>query len=316
MLTSTTSHRVSADLDDHDMNDEEFLFSLQDIFTDDCDKQDEDNASNAPHIPFQSQVGNWSPVGIGESRVPSHQELELELTAGDVWGTQVREDEITLQSHTRNLNPLTAKTESKKRKDINWAQAVLASLDLLRHKQPSQEITRTDFHCQDQKSGQIRVCPCKELLKVCKKLPWFHQVNVRFRQTLATKRRHGVTLQDVIVAMNFLFQREYSDDEIKFLGDYFQRMEAPTTAECLTTIVEVSEDFNRYLETTQRQQQFQAMSGKKRARALAELQDTQSHNFGLLQVSERPEVTSVLCENGEMLRAHQRDLASPSSRCR
>jgi hypothetical protein len=156
------------------------------------------------------------------------------------------------------------KKGSNKMDQAEWDAAIPVVHDLLldQSRDPCQVqvITEADFKVEDDGKGQghghghgqsdhIRVSLPSKLRSVCKKLPWFHKVVTRFRQTLAKKRRHGITLQDVIRAMNFLFRRAYSADEIEFLLNYFQRMEIPLNAECLTTIVEVSEDFSRYLAT-------------------------------------------------------------------
>jgi hypothetical protein len=200
---------------------------------------------------------------------------------------------IPTKGITGNSTPRKGK-ESNKINEAEWADvAVPESLYLLQFGEPSQEITEADFEM-DHKRVSLPV----KLLTACKKLPWFHQLNVRFRQTLAKKRRHGVTLQDVVRAMNFLFRRAYSDDEINFLGNYFQKMEVPINAECLSSIVEVAEDFNRYLESV-------VVSEKKRARVVSELVDAHDHNSQLLLLANLPAVTAALDENMELLTSHQ-----------
>lgn len=177
---------------------------------------------------------------------------------------------------------------------------------------------------------KVRACIPSELLPVCLKMPWFHKKDARFRQTLAMEKRDGVTLRDVVRAMNFLFQRPYSEDEIEFLGNYFQRMKIPTQSVCLTTIVEVFDDLNEYLEKTKAATaelqvqspmvyddsnhcletpvvaielptQSQVVPGE---RVRYELVSAREHNSELLDHSNMREVTEALSMNGHLLYSH------------
>jgi hypothetical protein len=210
---------------------------------------------------------------------------------------------IVDETANSNKTGLRMKKASNKMNQVEWnaaAHAIVA--DLLPFGDTYQEITELDFQAEEDEGGDsIRITLPAKLLHACKKLPWFHKKIDRFRQTLAKKRRHGLTLRDVVRAMNFLFQRTYSADEIEFLRDYFQRMEIPLNSECLTTIVEVSEDFNQYLETVSAEAQ---VIGHKRVRD-SDLEDAVAKNSQFLRLAQRPEVTEALLEHDALLRTHQ-----------
>jgi hypothetical protein len=278
-----------------------FAFASSDLFdsSSDLDPFSDELTSSSSSVCFSSSVLN-SPHSLFKTYLPSptvmrqHDEDEALNSMKTIPNRSRRK--------TGNSTPRKRKESNKINEDQWSAVAVSKSLDLLQFGEPSKEITEADF--KDLKEEDNRVDLPAKLLPACKKLPWFHQLNVRFRQNLAKKRRHGVTLQDVVRAMNFLFRRAYSDDEINFLGNYFRAMEVPINAECLSTIVEVAEDFNRYLETGKRQSQVTG-SGKKRARVVSELVDAHDHNSRLLRVSQITSVTTVLGENSELLISHQ-----------
>jgi hypothetical protein len=79
--------------------------------------------------------------------------------------------------------------------------------------------------------------------------PWFHMKNIRFRQSLKRDGRLGPTIEKVIDCVNYFLKKngkDYSEEEIQFLYDYYRRMEVPEPSRCLTTIVEVYSEFRKF----------------------------------------------------------------------
>jgi hypothetical protein len=79
--------------------------------------------------------------------------------------------------------------------------------------------------------------------------PWFHMKNIRFRQSLKRDGRLGPTIEKVIDCVNYFLKKngkDYTEDEVQFLYDYYRKMEVPEPSRCLTTIVEVYSEFRKF----------------------------------------------------------------------
>jgi hypothetical protein len=128
-----------------------------------------------------------------------------------------------------------------------WLSAILFSIQILRKSRPSV----IDISHFTSESHHHRYTIKQSTLPLFKIFPWFH-ANCRFRQTLKANFSRGPTIEKVIEASNYFFSRgggNYSEHEIQFLQDYYQKMEIPIPSNCLTTIVEVYDEFRCFQET-------------------------------------------------------------------
>ena len=185
-----------------------------------------------------------------------------------------------------------------------WLESVHHSLTLLQTSGPTTlEVTANHFR----KAGN-RYSVHGELLALCGRLPWFrYWRNDRFRQTLAEKTRNGITLRHVIAAMNSLFRRVYSAQEIELIREYFINMEIPELRYCLTTIVEVCEEIDSLLQQPQLKDERLWVGGK-RSRSQSNLEEAHQQNYKALRSVGLTEVQDVLSENGNILRSHHKRL--------
>jgi hypothetical protein len=73
--------------------------------------------------------------------------------------------------------------------------------------------------------------------------------DLRFRQALTPSTG---TIEDVLEAVNFFLVKigKYSEDEIRFLISYYNKMEVPALSDCLTTILAVYHAFKREFESS------------------------------------------------------------------
>jgi hypothetical protein len=90
------------------------------------------------------------------------------------------------------------------------------------------------------------------LLSKLKIFPWFHCTltqTQRFRQTLKKNKSEGLTIEDVIEAINYFLRKngsDYTEVEIQFLRSYYETMEIPAPSACLTPIVTLFHEFCRF----------------------------------------------------------------------
>jgi hypothetical protein len=78
--------------------------------------------------------------------------------------------------------------------------------------------------------------------------PWFHAPG-KFRQTLKTSSSQGPTIERVLEAINYFYQRrgeDYTEAELQFLRNYYQQMSIPIPSVCLSTIIDVYMEFKRF----------------------------------------------------------------------
>jgi hypothetical protein len=137
----------------------------------------------------------------------------------------------------------------KKRKDIimsreDWDEASRLAIDCLRLN------TKTEIHIHHFALELETRCTVKNNgIRHFMIFPWFHMKNIRFRQSLKRDGRLGPTIEKVIEAINYFLRKngkDYTEEEIQFLQDYYKKMEIPEPSRCLTTIVEVYSEFRKH----------------------------------------------------------------------
>jgi hypothetical protein len=132
-----------------------------------------------------------------------------------------------------------------------WKIMVSSSISYLKSCLPKKELTLTDFTVEQGQRYSIKNPGLKHLTI----FPWFNSKHLRFRQTLKRDERQGPTIEQVLEAANFFLKKrgsDYSAEEIQFLEDYYMNMKIPIVSHCLTTIVEVYNDFRRRQEAPER----------------------------------------------------------------
>jgi hypothetical protein len=138
-----------------------------------------------------------------------------------------------------------------------WDQWIILAIDCLR-KSKVTEISRQYFTIEQELRCAVRNTGLGPFLI----FPWFHGSNnsqQRFRQTLKKDDRRGATIEKVIEAVNYFLRksgRDYSEEEIQFLRRYYENMEIPIPSMCLSTVVEVYNEFRRYHDDIARKSLF------------------------------------------------------------
>jgi hypothetical protein len=136
-----------------------------------------------------------------------------------------------------------------------WKQWIHLSIGRLRRSKVTQ-ISKQYFTIEQELRCTVRNTGLEPFLI----FPWFHDSNQqRFRQTLKKDDRRGATIEKVIEAMNYFLRksgRDYSEEEIQFLQRYYEDMDIPIPSLCLSTIVEVYNEFRRFHEDITRKSRF------------------------------------------------------------
>jgi hypothetical protein len=91
--------------------------------------------------------------------------------------------------------------------------------------------------------------PALNLFKI---FPWFHAGLAKFRQTLKTSLAQGPTIERVLEAINYFYQRRgevYTEAEMGFLEEYYLTMKIPVPSLCLSTVIDVYLVFRDFRES-------------------------------------------------------------------
>jgi hypothetical protein len=154
-----------------------------------------------------------------------------------------------LHQPSRSKNQ-TATGPGKKSKNIpivndnDWSLATHKALGMIKAISPV-VITLDSFSV----DAGSRYCVKGNFLCYLQIFPWFHALLEKFRQTLKTCSSQGPTIERVLEAINYFYQRrgeDYTEAELQFLGDHFQRMKIPIPSVCLSTIIDVYMEFKRF----------------------------------------------------------------------
>jgi hypothetical protein len=115
-----------------------------------------------------------------------------------------------------------------------WDMALKKVWDIILSHSPMAHRNITDDDIGDRNS------PKSFALRCCQMLPWFHQKQVRFRQTLP----RGFTRRQLVQAMNFLFRTNFrapgNEALLVKLQRCFHEMKIPPLSHCLSTIIVIS----------------------------------------------------------------------------
>jgi hypothetical protein len=160
----------------------------------------------------------------------------------------VYRDFLLFQSHPESPlapnsgMPLAKKSQGQIMSSHEWGIAVVYAIDTLQQNRRCR-ITIAAFTID---SKQNRFIVKESALPYLKIFPWFYSTGSRYRQTLKKEESQGTTIEQVLEAANYFLGRDgsdYSREELDFLSSYFQTMAIPTSALCLSTVVEVYREF-------------------------------------------------------------------------
>jgi hypothetical protein len=131
---------------------------------------------------------------------------------------------------------------------IEWSESVRTCLEGLTTFTPlTEDIDQESFSPDKKQANRFTLKTRSDACACCKKIfPWF-LVDSRYRQVLAENPESGFTLGEVIDAMNYLFRRTFTSEDVAILREIYEAMEPPTSG-CLKPIVSVQRKFVKKLE--------------------------------------------------------------------